>query len=315
MRWKVLISSSHMQSRLEKYRALLDENNIDTDIITRPQFVPEADLLDIVEPYHAIVCSDDEITDRVLDRAKNLKLISKWGVGINSIDRESAKRRGIVVYNSPGAFSESCATMIFSFVLHFARGVMTQDQSVRSGEWKHVPGMSLAGKTIGIIGVGNIGKAVAKRAAAFEMKILGTDIKEIDPAFLSAHGVTMVNKDDLLRQSDFVVLAPDLNPTSFHLMSSSEFSLMKPTAFICNTARGPIIDEPALVEALQNRKIAGAGIDVYEIEPLPTDSPLRSMANVILTPHNAYNTAEAENYVHDNTIKNLIEGLKKLATI
>ena len=312
MRWKVLISSSHLQPRLAHYRNLLKRNNIDIDTIARPQFVPEADLLGIVEPYHAIVCSDDEITDKVLARAKNLKVISKWGVGMNSIDLESAARRGIAVYNSPGAFSESCAMLVFSFMLHFVRNVAKSDKSIRNGEWKRIPGISLSGKSIGIIGVGNIGKAVAKRAKAFEMKLLGHDIKKIDPAFVSTHGLTMMSKEDLLHQSDFVVLTPDLNSSSFHLMSTAEFSLMKPTAYLFNTSRGPVIDESALIEALQNKTIAGAGLDVFEIEPLSTDSPLCHMSNVVLSPHNGFNTVEAENYVHNNTIKNLVNGLKKL---
>jgi len=302
-----------MQSRLSDYLDLLEKNNIDVETITRPQFVSEADLLDIVEPYHAIVCSDDEITDKVLSRAKNLKLISKWGVGINSIDLASAKRRGIVVYNSPGAFSESCATMIFSFLLHFARGVARQDKMVRDGKWEHLPGFSLTGKTIGIIGLGNIGQAVAKRALAFEMRILGCDIVDINPNIISDYKIEMMDRGGLLKQSDFVILAPDLNPSSFHLVGEKEFSLMKSTAYLINTSRGPVVDEKALIKALQNKDIAGAGLDVFENEPLPIDNPLRQLDNVILTPHNAYNTLEAENYVHDNTIKNLIEGLNKIA--
>ncbi len=313
MKWKALISSSHLQSRLDQYRDLLRANGIEVDTIARPQFVPEADLLAVVEPYHAIVCSDDEITDRVLDRSKNLKVISKWGVGLNSVDVESAKRRGIAVYNSPGAFSESVANLVFSFLLHFARRVVDQDRSVRAGEWKHISGMSLAGKTIGIIGVGNVGRMVIKRAVAFDLKVLGHDLKEVDPIFVSTHGLAMVSKEDLLQQSDFVVLASDLNSNSRHLMSTTEFSLMKPTSYLFNISRGPMVNEGALIHALQNKKIAGAGLDVFEVEPLPVDSPLRQMTNVILTPHNAYNTVEAENYVHDNTIKNLIEGLKKLS--
>ena len=303
--WKVLISSAHLQSRLHQYRDLLKKNNIEVDTITRPQVVPEADLLPIVEPYHAIVCSDDEITDQVLDRAKNLKLICKWGVGINSIDQESAKRRGVVIYNSPGAFSESCATEVFSFMLHFARSVADQDRAIREGKWEHVPGMSLAGKTLGIVGVGNVGEAIIKRAKAFDMKILGSDIKALPHDF-------MVPLEKLLSESDFVSINCDLNPSSRHLINEKTLSLMKPTAYLFNTARGPIVDEQALVKALQDKKIAGAGLDVFEVEPLPEDSPLRGMRNVILTPHNAYNTVEAENYVHDNTVKNLIEGLKKL---
>lgn len=304
MKWQVLVSSSHMQSRLDRYRELLEKNNIKVETVTRPQFVPEADLLEIIEPYDAIVCSDDKLTDKVLERAKNLKVICKWGVGMNSIDLESAKRRGIAVYNSPGAFSESCATMIFAYLLHFARGAINQDRAIREGKWEHLSSMSLSGKTIGIIGMGNVGQAVAKRALAFDMKVLGHDVREI--------GFPLVTKEELLRQSDFVVLALDLNQTSTHLISTAELSLMKPTTFLFNTARGPIVDERALIQALEHKTIAGAGLDVFEIEPLPANSPLRRMTNVLLTPHNAYNTVEAENYVHDNTIKNLIEGLKKL---
>jgi D-3-phosphoglycerate dehydrogenase / 2-oxoglutarate reductase len=301
-----------MQSRLDNYRDLLEKNNIDVDVITRPQFVSEADLLDIVEPYHAIVCSDDEITDKVIAKAKNLKVISKWGVGMDSIDLESAKRHRIAVYNSPDAFSESCAVMIFSYILHFARGIVDQDRSIRDGKWEHVSGMSLLGKSIGIIGVGSIGKAIAKIATAFNMKVLGYDIKEIDPAFVKENKINIMSKEDVLRQSDFVVLAPDLNPSSLHMISDNEFSLMKPHAFLFNTSRGPVVDEKALIKALKDKKIAGAGIDVFEVEPLPKNSLLREMNNVILTPHNAYNTVEAENYVHDNTMKNMIKSLKKV---
>ncbi|MSR88018.1 MAG: dihydrofolate reductase [Candidatus Zambryskibacteria bacterium] len=310
MKWKVLVSSAHMQSRLDKYRELLEQNNIEVDIITRQQFVSEADLLPIVEPYHAIVCSDDEITSNVIEKAKNLKIICKWGVGINSIDKEAAKKRGIAIYNSPGAFSESCALMVFAYLMHFARQASQQDAEIRSDVWKHESGFALAGKTMGIIGMGNVGEALTRRARAFDMKVIGNDIKEIEKDFLTTHEVVMMGKEELLRQADFVVLSPDLNPTSFHLMSTAEFALMKGTAYLFNTSRGPVVDEPALVKALEGKKIAGAGLDVFEVEPLPADSPLRRMDNVILTPHNAYNTIEAENYVHDNTIKNLIEGLK-----
>jgi D-3-phosphoglycerate dehydrogenase len=306
MKWKVLISSAHMQLQLDKYRKLLEQNNIEADTIIRPQFVPEADFLEIVEPYDAIVSSDDEITDKVLARAKNLKVISKWGVGLNSIDLESAKRRGIAVYNSPGAFSESCANMVFSYLLHFARRVSDQDNSMRNGKWSHEPGMALAGKTLGIIGVGNVGRAVIKRAQAFDMRVLGFDIKKLEFDFMRP-------LETLLKESDFISLNCDLNPTSYHLINKETLALMKPTAYLFNTARGQVVDEEALIEVLQKKKIAGAGLDVFENEPLPSFNPLRQMGEVILTPHNAYNTKEAEDYVNDNTIRNLIEGLKSTA--
>ncbi len=203
--------------------------------------------------------------------------------------------------------------MIFSYILHFSRNVPRLNQRIREGVWEHVSGSALSGKVVGIVGMGNIGKAVAKRARAFDMRVYATDIKTIDPEVVSAFDLTVVTKEELLREADFVVLACDLNEQSFHLMSTPEFSLMKETAILCNTARGPVVDEPALVQALQEKKIRGAGIDVFEVEPLPSDSPLRTMDNVLLSPHDAYNTIEATNYVHDNTVRNLVEGLKKLA--
>ena len=311
MKWKVLVSNVHIQPHLDTYRDLFKHNNIEFDVVTPVQFVSEAELLEIIGPYHAIVCGDDEVTDKVLERAKNLKVISKWGVGIDSIDLESAKRHGVAVYNSPGAFSESCALMVFSFLMHFSRGANKLDQAIRSGEWRHQSGFTLSGKTMGIIGIGNVGRAVAKCAKAFDLQVLGNDIKEIDLKVVSLLGIKMVEKNEIFRNSDFLVLATDLNPTSKHLLSTKELSLMKPTSFVFNISRGSVIDESALISTLKENRIAGAGLDVFEVEPLPQDSPLRAMENVILTPHNAYNTIEAKNYVHDNTVKNLIDGLNK----
>jgi D-3-phosphoglycerate dehydrogenase len=157
--------------------------------------------------------------------------------------------------------------------------------------------------------VGNIGKAVTRRARAFGMKVLGTDIVEIDHVFVSETGIEMTSLDHLLANSDFVSLNCDLNPTSHHLINSGALAKMKPTAVLINTARGPIVDEPALVDALQKGRIAGAALDVFEREPLPAESPLRKMDNVLLAPHNSNSSPAAWERVHWNTIKNLIEGL------
>jgi D-3-phosphoglycerate dehydrogenase len=163
-----------------------------------------------------------------------------------------------------------------------------------------------------VIGVGNIGKTVLRRARAFGMHLLGNDIIDIaigQPEFIRENEVEMTSLEDLLRRSDFVSLHCDLNPTSYHLINRQTLEWMKPSAFLINAARGPIVDEPTLVEALQKGSLAGAGFDVYEVEPLPKDSPLLKMDNVLLAPHNANSSPTAWERVHWNTIRNLLIGL------
>lgn len=310
MKYKVLISSIHMQSRLDRYEDLLRSHGIEYDLISKTQFVPESDLLPIIDKYDGIICSDDELTNNVLEKAIKLRVISKWGTGINSIDQEAAKRLNIRIFNSPGAFTEGCATTAWSFILSLARHTHHLTNLMRENQWERKPGIALAGKTLGVIGVGTIGKEVLKRGWAFDMDLLGNDIKDVDKQFCEQFKIKMVSKEELLQQSDVISLNPDLNKSSHHLISDSEFERMKPTAFIINTSRGPVIDEKALIRALESKKIAGAGLDVFEEEPLPTDSPLRKFSNCILTPHNSFNTEEAVEKVHENTIMNLIHGLE-----
>jgi D-3-phosphoglycerate dehydrogenase len=160
-----------------------------------------------------------------------------------------------------------------------------------------------------VVGVGNIGKAVLRRARAFGMRLLGNDIIPIAPDFIIENGVEMTSLEDLLQRADFVSLHCDLNPTSRHIMNTRTFGLMKPDAVILNTARGPLIDEPALVNALQRKQIAGAALDVFEVEPLPHDSPLMKMDNVMLAPHNTNSSPSAWERVHWNTLRNLLLAL------
>ena len=162
---------------------------------------------------------------------------------------------------------------------------------------------------MGVIGVGNVGKSVIRRAKAFSMSILAHDIKNIPTPFSDEYDIEIVSKTDLLSRADFVSLNCDLNPTSFHILSDAEFSIMKPTACLINTARGPLVDEPALIRALKNSKIGGAALDVFEQEPLPKESELLSIKNCILSPHNSNSSHKSWEKVHLNTLNNLIEGL------
>ena len=180
---------------------------------------------------------------------------------------------------------------------------------MKAGVWEKMPGRALSECTLGVIGVGNIGKALIRRARAFGMKVLGNDIIEIDHVFIAETGVQMLDLDSLLAQSDFVSVNCDLNPTSRQLINARSLSHMRPAAVLVNTARGPIVDEAALIAALQADSIGGAALDVFEVEPLPLDSPLIRMDNVMLAPHNSNSSPSAWERVHWNTIRNLLDGL------
>ena len=170
--------------------------------------------------------------------------------------------------------------------------------------------MSLHERTLGVIGVGNVGKAVINRAVAFGMEVLGSDIESISESFVKSTGLEMVSLDELLSRSDFVSLNCTLNSTSAHLISETQLERMKDTAYLINTCRGPVVDEAALGQALLGGKIAGAALDVFEDEPLPDHSPLRGLDNCLLAPHNANSSPVAWQRVHENTINNLIQGLE-----
>jgi D-3-phosphoglycerate dehydrogenase len=170
--------------------------------------------------------------------------------------------------------------------------------------------VSLNECVLGVVGVGDCGKAVVRRAMAFGMRILGNDLVDMPEDFLSETGIEMVSLGELLANADFISLHPDLNPTSFHLISKKQLDMMKPGAYLINASRGPVIDEAALIQALQNNRIAGAGLDVFEDEPLPQDSPLRKFDNCLLAPHNANSSPKAWQHVHENTVNNLLKGLR-----
>lgn len=302
MRYKVLVTAPHLQPYVEKYRVIFSSHQIETIVPPVKERLSESELLQYVGDIDGIIAGNDEITEKVLLLAPKLKVVSKWGTGIDGIDKEAASRLGIAVRNTPNAFTEPVADTVFSFILCFARNTIDLNEKMKQGIWSKQLGHALNELTLGVVGVGNIGKAVIKRGQAFGMKILGNDIKEMSFDF-------MVPLEKLLKESDFVSLNCDLNSISRHLINKERLALMKPTAYLINTSRGPVVDEKALIEALENKKIAGAGLDVFEDEPLSGDNPLKKMSNVILSPHNANAGKAAWEKVHENTIKNAIEEL------
>ena len=308
--FKVLFSAPYMIPFLDRFRPELEAHGLELIIPNVQERLSENEILAYAGEFDGAICGDDRYSERVLKAcAPRLKVISKWGTGIDSIDQQAAQRLGIQVRNTPNAFTTAVADTVLGYLLAFARRQPWMDRAVKAGVWEKIPGCTLSERTLGVIGVGNIGKAIVRRTRAFGMKVYGTDIIEIDHVFLTETGVEMTAFDNLLQLSDFVSVNCDLNPTSFHLINSRSLGQMRRNAVLINTARGPIVDEAALVRALKAGTIAGAALDVFEVEPLPADNPLLKMDNVMLAAHNANSSPAAWQRVHANTIKNLLDGL------
>ena len=306
----VLFTAPYMIPFVDRFKPVFDRYGIELIVPDVQERMEEADLLKYAGQFDGAICGGDRYTERVLEACSpRLKIISKWGTGIDSIDAEACARYGIKIGRTPNAFTLPVADTVMGYILAFARRQPWMDKEMKGGKWEKIPGKSLSECSLGIIGVGTIGKTVARRARAFGMKIYGNDIVDIDHVFIAETGIEMTSLETLLQNSDYVSVNCDLNPSSHHLMNSNTFALMKPNAVLINSARGPIVEEPALIAALQNKRIAGAAMDVFEVEPLPHDSPLMKMDNVMLAPHNANSSPAAWERVHWNTIKNLLDGL------
>ena len=262
----------------------------------------------LVGDVDALICGEDEVTARVIEAAKNLKVISKFGVGVDKIDIGAASACGVAVCNTPGANSESVADMAFCLMLGIARQLPRSDTEVRQGLWQSIIGCELYRKTIGIVGLGRVGRAVAKRAKGFSMRVIGFD-EYPDPQWAEKEEISLVDMDTLLRESDFISLHLPSLPSTRGFIGAGELGRMKPTAYLINTARGEVVDEAALCEALRDGKLAGAGLDVFAQEPPDPASPLLGLPNVVLAPHVAAHTVEAINNMGLMSAQNAVEVL------
>jgi glyoxylate reductase len=279
------------------------------------QLPPErTTLLEKVAGKEGLLCLlTDPIDGEVMDAAgSQLKVISNCAVGVDNIDVQAATARGIPVGNTPGILTETTADFAFSLLMAAARRVPEGDQHVRAGKWQTwgltlLLGQDIAGATLGLVGFGRIGKAVARRAAGFNMRVLYYDPEhEPHPDDPPAQKVTL---NELLSQSDFVSLHTPLNQDTFHLMGAEEFSQMKSDAILVNTARGPVVDSQALYRALKERQIGGAALDVTDPEPLPAAHPLLTLDNLIVTPHIASASRATRGKMAQMAVDNLLAGL------
>lgn len=289
--------------------------NCDTvDINPNDRPLTREELLEGVKGRDGVLCLlTDTIDEGVFEAADKARIFANYAVGFNNIDVEAAGRRGIMITNTPGVLTETTADLAWALILAVARRIAECDRFTREGKYEGwgpllLLGSEVFGKTLGIVGAGRIGTAVARRSAGFRMRVLYTDTvpnrvldKEMNAARMSL--------PDLLKQSDFVTLHVPMLQETHHLIGKNELSLMKETAFLINTCRGPVVDEKALVTALRSGQIAGAALDVYENEP-EIEPGLAECANVILMPHIGSATVEARTKMAVMAAENLIAGLK-----
>ena len=289
------LKPANAQAR-EKIEAFADE------VIYNPTGKPlqPDELIPLLEGVHGYIAGLDYITAEVIERAPStLKVISRYGAGVDRVDIEACTKRGIKVLNTPGTNSVAVAELAFALMLNVARNIPYLHEAVQKGEWPTSSGIELKGKTLGIVGLGSIGKNLATRAIAFGMGVQAYD-PFFDETFAAQHGIKKATLDEALQTSDFISLHVPLTDQTKHMIDTDRIAKMKDGAIIINTARGGIIDEEAAAAAVKSGKLGGLGLDAFEQEPL-IDSPLKGLPHVIFTPHTGAHTAEA------------VEGMGKMA--
>lgn len=307
---RILVTpTSFNQPEAAEARRLLESfaDDIVYNAYGRP--LKEAEAVRMAEGCDGYLAGLDDISGRAISLLPgSLKVISRYGAGVDRVDLEAATQKRIVVTNTPGANSEAVADLAFGLLLAAARRIPVLDRKLRAGEWTRFQGTEAFGKTLGILGLGAIGKAVARRAQGFAMRLLAYD-PYLDPAYARDNGIIPCTFEELLRDSDFISLHLPLTDSTRHIISKRAIGLMKRGAVIVNTARGGLIDEEAAYAALREGKLGGLALDAFEKEP-PGQSPLFSLENVVVTPHTGAHTAEAVKKMAVTAVNNLIAVLE-----
>jgi len=303
----ILVTCRQMQVELPRHLDRIERLGYEVvapELGRRQQF-SAAELLEYSPRLMGMIAGDDQLNGEFFDGATQLKTVIRWGIGVDNVDQVAARQHGVTVRNTPGVFGCEVADSAFGYILNLARGYIVVDAAVRRGEWPKWEGVTLAGARLGIVGLGAIGREIAKRGTSFDM-----DVVACDPFVTAAPaGVSMVELDKLLTTSRFIVLACPLTPETFHLINADRLSLVRPDAYLVNVARGPVVREADLISALTSGRVAGAALDVFEIEPLPLDSELRELPNVVLGAHNGSNTREGVVRASNAAVDFLIEEL------
>ncbi len=307
MTFKVLVSIPWFKTRPAPQLDRLRDAGCDVVINQQERTYNEAELIRAITGVNATIAGSEPYNERSLAAACDLKVIARLGVGFDQIDLAAATRRRVPVAMAFGANHEAVADHAFAMIAALGNQLFSYHRTVMDGKsrWGGKFHKSLWRATVGIVGLGRIGRALARRCAAFEMRILAHDVQP-DRAYADAHGIALVDIETLMRQADFVSIHAPHSPASDRLINAESLAWMRPDAYVVNTARGGLIDQAALCDALASGRIAGAGLDVFEQEPLPADSPLRSMDNVVLSPHCAGGSDKAVELMLDRCVDSIL---------
>jgi D-3-phosphoglycerate dehydrogenase len=305
---KILITPRSFASSSDKAIQMLTARGYEIQRNNTDRPYKKEEMLNLIRDIDGIIIGIDELSAEIIERADKLKVISKYGTGLDNIDINMATKKKIIVTNTPQANVDAVADLVFGLILGLARRVPEADQKTKSGKWEKIIGKSVWEKTLGVIGLGKIGRQVVKRALGFQMNILVFDLIK-DKKFAQRYGIKYVNLEKLLQKSDYITIHIPLNDTTRGMISYKELEKIKKEAFLINTSRGGIVDEQALYKALRNNQLKGAALDVYHNEP-PVESPLKELDNVIMTPHIAAYTEEAIENMGIQAAQNLIDVLE-----
>lgn len=306
MAFDILITTQMMIHNQERFSTWLKSSGCNAHFVMNDQFLDEEQCLALDSRYDGWIAGDDQITKTVIDHLyPKLRVISKWGSGIDSIDLEYAKSLGLTIVNSPGAFKDAVGEMAVGYLLALTRGLVHTHTEVQNLRWPKLQYRTLIGMKIGIVGLGAIGQGVASR-----LEGLGCDISYSDPN-VNDYNYTKQDLPNLVASNEAIIITCPLNGSTRGIFDRQLLNKMTENSYLINVSRGPIVDESALVLSLREGKFAGVALDVFETEPLAPSSQLREFGNIIFGSHNANNTIDAVEFVHENTLGELVKHLRK----
>ena len=305
---KILVTPTSMQPGKES-EALNVLRGFSQDLVFNPTGKPltQEDLIPLLKDCEGYLAGLDFVTEKVIQACPKLKVISRYGAGVDRVDLEAAKKAGILVTNTPGVNAQAVGELAFGLILSLARRIPFLDQQTRGGAWIRSTGVELKGKTLGILGLGAIGKVVAKCGQGFGMKVITYD-PFVDVEYCEANGIESVSCDEVIQRSNVISLHLPLNDETQNYINKETIELMQPGTFVVNTSRGGLIHEEEVYEALKAGKLGGLALDAFAIEP-PGASPLFELENVVVTPHTGAHTKEAIENMANGAVKNLVDVL------
>jgi len=308
---KIAISTSSFGLMDSKPIEMLKEKGYEIILNPHGRKLTKEESMDFVKDLSGLIAGTEDLSRDVLESNKNFKVISRCGVDVSNVDLEAAKENGITICSTPDAPTEAVAELALGLILDTLRFISSTDRNIRSGEWKKTMGNLLQDKTLGVVGLGRIGRRLIEITKPFNLNYLALEVFP-EAEFVKEHSVKVVNIDEFVSEADIISVHVPLNKDTKHLIGTAQFDMMKPSTIIIHTSRGGVVEESALESALREKKIAGAGIDVYESEPY--DGPLRELDNVVMTAHMGSYAKESRIQMETMAVENLISAMQDIQT-